>query len=588
MHSPYFPIIYVRGYAMSQSEIEDAVADPFMGFNLGSTHLRQRADRTPERYIFESPLVRLMKDHGYVDCFRHGSENFEPNSAPAKSIWIFRYYDNASKVIGDGQREEMEDLAILLREFILNVRLAVCGDDQARKEKFRVNLVAHSMGGLVCRAYLQNLCVYGSSQESQNKNLELMTPARADPHARTMVDKLFTYGTPHNGIELRGWNIGLFDFIDTMQLNNFNRKRMREFLKIRESKESEKAPVNHLDGQFPIQKVFCLVGSNHRDYNAAGGKARRIIGPLSDGLVMIENAWLRGSSRVIIHRSHSGPYGIVNSEAGYQNLRRFLFGARKVIALLHCQSLRLAPHHEYLRDLKNKEIAYPIESVITVRGATQFVLAERSIANESAELRSATKFVPDWLPADRKIKDASGHHKINAAYLFTGFLMEGPTNPLQIDVDPEFDLESNDKKYAIEDCVIHITIRNPIIQIGKQIVEDANETSGALFDETITIGIDKNGAYYGVRSRDGLGNKPHRIENLKQSSNPRTNEVMDTFRIPVGQQEHQFTSPGFSGFVEFQVLEWNEPEKIVPKIKSPAQSVDSPDSGFQEPNQGAA
>ena len=35
------PIIYVRGYAMTQSEIEDTVADPYMGFNLGSAKVRQ-------------------------------------------------------------------------------------------------------------------------------------------------------------------------------------------------------------------------------------------------------------------------------------------------------------------------------------------------------------------------------------------------------------------------------------------------------------------------------------------------------------------------------------------------------------------
>ena len=39
--SAIHPIIYVRGYAMTQSEIEDTVADPYMGFNLGSSKTRQ-------------------------------------------------------------------------------------------------------------------------------------------------------------------------------------------------------------------------------------------------------------------------------------------------------------------------------------------------------------------------------------------------------------------------------------------------------------------------------------------------------------------------------------------------------------------
>ena len=37
---PFHPIIYVRGFAATQSEIEETVADPYMGFNIGSTKAR--------------------------------------------------------------------------------------------------------------------------------------------------------------------------------------------------------------------------------------------------------------------------------------------------------------------------------------------------------------------------------------------------------------------------------------------------------------------------------------------------------------------------------------------------------------------
>jgi hypothetical protein len=36
----HHPIIYVRGFAATQGEIEETVADPYMGFNIGSTKLR--------------------------------------------------------------------------------------------------------------------------------------------------------------------------------------------------------------------------------------------------------------------------------------------------------------------------------------------------------------------------------------------------------------------------------------------------------------------------------------------------------------------------------------------------------------------
>ena len=31
---PYYPIIYVRGFAATQGEIEETSATPYMGFNL--------------------------------------------------------------------------------------------------------------------------------------------------------------------------------------------------------------------------------------------------------------------------------------------------------------------------------------------------------------------------------------------------------------------------------------------------------------------------------------------------------------------------------------------------------------------------
>ena len=38
-HHPLHPIVYVRGVAATEGEIEDTVADPYMGFNVGSTKI---------------------------------------------------------------------------------------------------------------------------------------------------------------------------------------------------------------------------------------------------------------------------------------------------------------------------------------------------------------------------------------------------------------------------------------------------------------------------------------------------------------------------------------------------------------------
>jgi hypothetical protein len=80
--------------------------------------------------------------------------------------------------------------------------------------------------------------------------------------------------------------------------------------------------------------VFTLIGTNPEDYDVARGLSSRAVGAKSDGLVQIENAYVPGARFAFVHRSHSGRYGIVNSEEGYQNLRRFLLGDLEVTAEL--------------------------------------------------------------------------------------------------------------------------------------------------------------------------------------------------------------------------------------------------------------
>ena len=46
LNPTHHPIIYVRGFAMRDTEIEDTVNTPYMGFNLGATRIRQKPDRS--------------------------------------------------------------------------------------------------------------------------------------------------------------------------------------------------------------------------------------------------------------------------------------------------------------------------------------------------------------------------------------------------------------------------------------------------------------------------------------------------------------------------------------------------------------
>src|SRR5690606_35299626 len=160
---PYHPIIYVRGFAMLQSEIEETCADPYMGFNIGSTKSRMLWDGKLKKYFFESPVVRLAREGpGYDDVYLDGDDLVMAESSqqpvPYRSIIIYRYYDEASEAFGTGDTPPIEHFARGLNDLILRLRDKVCAnpENDITPKQFRVYLVAHSMGGLVCRAFLQN------------------------------------------------------------------------------------------------------------------------------------------------------------------------------------------------------------------------------------------------------------------------------------------------------------------------------------------------------------------------------------------------------------------------------------------------
>ncbi|HSH69349.1 MAG TPA: hypothetical protein VK997_05485 [Deferrisomatales bacterium] len=361
IQSPYYPIIYVRGYAMTQGEIDATVSTPYMGFNLGSTKTRQDWEGKTVRHIFESPLVRLMKEHGYQDIYLDGRERVD--AIPARSIIIYRYYEMADSDLGTGKPLSVLEAAQGLEGLILKIRDQVCGKDAEARRAFKVYLVAHSMGGLVCRCYLQN-------------------PAVGSAGSKALVDKVFTYATPHNGIEMAGMNVP--GFLGLWDLNNFNRQHMAAYLGLPGGSER----VDSLHGAFPTERFFSLVGTNHKDYKVAAGLSAKLAGEMSDGLVKIENAAVAGSPRAFVHRSHSGPFGIVNSEEGYQNLVRFLFGNVQVVGTLEAEALPLPPSVRKARDQdKQVRASYYFEATVSPRGAMNYSLTERRKETYSAVLR---------------------------------------------------------------------------------------------------------------------------------------------------------------------------------------------------------
>ena len=498
---PYYPIIYVRGYAATMREIEATVDTPYMGFNLGSTRVRQRhADDKPVRFIFESPLIRLMKDENYICSYRDGDFVDQGQRVDSRSVWIFRYYEKDSESFGDGKKDTIVSYAEDLRDFIVRVRDQVCQGEDAEIAKFKVYLVAHSMGGLICRTYLQRV-------------------ARKKKHH---VDKVFTYATPHGGIEIMGLNAPDLGALDKMHARNFNRGYMREYLKL-----SRGARVTSLGGALCPSRFFCFVGTNYRDYDGFLGMSKRGTGPTSDGLVMMKNAVVDGAPRAFAHRSHSGPFGIVNSEEGYQNLRRFLFGQVRIDARLAVDEITLPPAVQKQKGAgKQIRARYNIDACAKVRGGGCY-LSERRVRNESAIRKRYEDMVEEKKPV----------------YLFSGFLLRSAKT------------NASDTALAF---ALEIAIEVPLFEVDRKFWFDEHFEGETLLNETVTLHLDWSGngatVRYGLRTAAGSGNATKPVALTAPNKHGQRRLVIP---LGFGKGLKNPPRPGFRGRLLVTASPWN-------------------------------
>ena len=516
----YHPIIYVRGFAATQGEIDETVADPYMGFNIGSAKTRTVWTGEIKRFYFESPLVRLMADHNYDDVFVDGDDlvavQKTDKPVPYKSIVIYRYYDDASTDFGTGNTKPIEDFAKGLSALILRLRERVVANpaNKIKPEDFRVYLVAHSMGGLICRAFLQN-------------------PANGDKDARAAVDKLFTYATPHNGIDLKvvrnipGW----LTFGD---INNFNRERIAQYLGL---KQSDNVSIVE---NFPANRIFNLVGTNPRDYTAAGGLSSWAAGESSDGLVRLENAVTEGkdtngnaitSPRAFVNRSHSGHYGIVNSEEGYQNLVRFLFGNFRIDGILDVDDITLPIEvQKAFEEGKKIKASYQFEIAVSVRGV-QWQLTRREVRENSAIFRTYSQLFPG-ADGTRRPPDRS-----QSPHLFSAFLDQRKSVKKSGSVSLSFDLKVLVPDYEVDGLLfLNRHYEGGYIYRGFIIVE-AIPDDAALGGWRIKYGFQDN-------------NPGKATRNAETSALP--NEDGITFSIPI----EQTTRPGLKGALRIEARPW--------------------------------
>ncbi|MDO8348707.1 MAG: hypothetical protein Q7T30_00605 [Planctomycetota bacterium] len=523
-HAPFHPIIYVRGFAMSRGEIDDTTADPFCGFNLGSTVYRAVPDkkRPPRKYVFESPVIRLGSDYDYRDVYEDGYDLLDPewqqnerNKLTSRSIVVYRYYDEASTLLGEGKTPPIETFAQKLGELVLKVREIVCAnpDNGIAPDDFRCYLVAHSMGGLVCRAFLQN--------------------PKLDPKkAGRFVDKLFTYATPHNGIDALGMNVP--SWLGMGDTNNFNRGRMAKYLAI-EQAFADTERVDWLpEARFPSRSVFTMVGTNRQDYEAAMGMSRAFVGHGSDGLVRIDNATLVGlkqngeagepCAKAFTYRSHSGVYGIVNSEEAYQNLSRFLFGDVRVDIHAEFDDVRV-PTELKDADKKGKvDALYQIELVASPRGKLWYLT--RRTAEEDSVACFAHK---DWNKARKAV----------SKYLSTVFL----ANRARVN--------TNRPSLAYS---VTFGVRVPDYEVERSMWFDKHYEGGYLFRNGLVIEL------VPPQAEDGEWNVKYawQDQTTQSADTPIDTKQLTKGRVEVAIPFDSGKTPGIAGTLRFVLSAWND------------------------------
>ena len=238
-------------------------------------------------------------------------------------------------------------------------------------------------------------------------------------------------------------------------------------------------------------------------------------GPASDGLVMMANAYVENAPRAVSYRSHSGHYGLVNSEAGYQNLRRFLFGSLCITAKLYVDRVDLPPGVQEKYD-NQAEVrgSYYFDTVTRVRAGINYVLHERHYDHHSALLRTYDELIKDKKPV----------------YLFTGYLTE---------------MARHAADYALM-FTIDIGVRIPLFEVNRKFWFDEH-FEGFMYQEQITLAIRDKTIRYGLSLKDGIGNAPRQAEIAAEKGQRRISLALGTAVN---------ARPGFQGQLELIVDDW--------------------------------
>jgi hypothetical protein len=145
-----------------------------------------------------------------------------------------------------------------------------------------------------------------------------------------------------------------------------------------------------------------------------------------------------------VHRSHSGHYGIVNSEEGYQNLTRFLFGGLRVDGILDIDDITLPGEVEKeFKAGKTVRASYQFELAASVRGC-QWQMTRREARENSAMFRTYGQLFPG-ADGTRRAPDRS-----QSPHLFSVFLDPNKSVKASKSVSFAFDLKVLVPDYEVD------------------------------------------------------------------------------------------------------------------------------------------
>lgn len=341
------PLILVRGFG--GPELGGVRRNAYQGFNEGTVYPGRRG----ENFIYEGFVLRALKyaEHPYRDATNvvgyyarpqpvppgvwdwdadllSGNVVLDPGTADrvlaggvGGTLWIYRYYDLEPRTI-EGYGAGL----VRLIDIIRRAAAARNGSDGAQPFS-GVDIVAHSMGGLVVRAALRRMS-------------DAARAADGVPGPRELVHRIVTLGTPHRGIAFQVLPRGLVELLPGLgstadELAAFDPKST-EFTRWGE--------------WFPVRRVLTVVGTDYRGFGVAvASLANRLVsltdeGGLaynrSDGLVKQAAAQLPGAPRTFVHKCHGGPDSLVTSREAFEIAMRFFHGTHHVRLCLEDAEVR--------------------------------------------------------------------------------------------------------------------------------------------------------------------------------------------------------------------------------------------------------